>query len=403
MAEPKRSEVAAGFVVQLVVFGAVYTFGVVLDAVRADLRLTRGNAALLPAVAAACLFFVGPFTGRAADRWGTRLMVRVGGALLAAGLLVTSVAPSLPVALLGFGLAAGIAAGCVYVPVVASIAARSGPRSALRIGVVVAGVGLGTALVSPLLRAMSDNVGWRDAYRLYAVVALLVLGAASFAFPSGPPVLDRRAEPGASAEPGGSAPAMSFGATLRGLAASAPFRRLYVALLLVSPSVYLGLVFLASYATGRSIGSGRSAALLSIFGLTSTGGRVLLAALGRRVPARVVFTQCFVALGASLVIWALAGASYPLLVLYAVVAGTGYGGLIGLAPTITAVALGTSNLATTLGLLYTSLAFGGLLTGPLAGAAIDRAGYRPTLVALVAVTVLATVALPRPSAAAPPA
>jgi len=386
-AAPTTTQVAAGFVVQLAAFGAVYTFGAVLDPVRADLGAGRGAVALLPAVAAAGLFAVGPFTGRLADRRGTVFVLRLGALLLAAGLLLTSVATSLPVALVGFGILTGIAAGCVYVPVVASIAGRAGANGPLLTGVVVAGVGIGTAAMAPVLSALTAAWGWRWAYRVYGPVAMVVVLAASFAFAG-----VHRPHAGGAAAPG-------FGATMGSLVRRAEFRRLYGALLLVSPSVYVALVFLASYARSEGVEAGRAAVLLSIFGLTSTAGRVVLAAVGRRRGPVWVFRQCFVALGAALVLWALLGSSYPLLVLYAVVAGSGYGGLIGLAPTVTASTFGADGLATTLGVLYTSLAVGGLLTGPLAGSAIDGVGYRPTLLAIAALAAVALVLLGRGPAA----
>ena len=380
------SHVAAGFVVEVVTFGAVYTFGAVLDPVRADLGVSRGAVALLPAVAAASLFVVGPFTGRLADRRGTAFVLRVGALLLSAGLLLTSLATSLPLALVGFGLLAGVAAGCVYVPVVASIAAGAGARGPVLTGVVVAGVGIGTAAMAPVLTALAEQGGWRWAYRLYGPFAAAVLLGASLVFAG-------FRSPGAgTGTPGG------FGAAMGALARRRDFRRLYGALLLAAPSVYIGLVFLASYARTSGVDTGRAAALLSIFGITSTSGRLVLTAVGRRRGPAWVFRYCFAALAASLALWALAGGSYLLLVLYALVAGLGYGGMIGLAPTVTALTFGVDGLATTLGVLYTSLAVGGLLTGPIAGAAIDRVGYRVTLLSLAGLTVVAVALLPRSSA-----
>ena len=392
MSEPPRAippptviQIVAGFAIQLAAFGAVYTFGAVLDPVRADLGVSRGAVALLPAVAAATLFAVGPFTGRLADRRGTAFVVRLGAGLLGAGLLVTSVAPTLPLALVGFGIVTGGAVGCLYVPVVASIAGRAGINGPVLTGVVVAGVGIGTASVAPALSAMADAWGWRWAYRVYGPVAALVVLVASLAFSA------------ASRSAASGARTAGFAASVGTLARRGEFRRLYAALLLVSPSVYIGLVFLASYARSESITASRAAVLLSIFGLASTAGRLALTALGRRRGADWVFRQCFVAMAASLVLWALLGGSYPLLVLYALVAGLGYGGIIGLGPTVTALRFGSEGLATTLGVLYTSLAVGGLLTGPLAGLAVDAVGYRVTLLALAALTVVASALLPHPS------
>lgn len=398
--------VAAAFVAQVVVFGAVYTFGVVLDDVGRSLSVGRAAVALVPAVAAASLFFLGPFTGRAADRWGAARLVAAGALLLPGGLVLTSLAGDLALAVIGFGLVAGGAAGCVYVPTVAAVAARAGPGRPLAAGLVVAGVGTGTALVAPVLRAAVDAFGWRSAYRLYAAVALGVLGCVSAVFaersaPAGSQVPESTVAAGTV--PAGTVPAgtvlmgtapRSAAPPLLGVLRAEGFARLYGALLLASPSMYVGLVFLASNARGHGIEGGRQAALLTVFGLSGTAARVVIAAVGRRVGLGTVFRATFVLLVASLLVWASAGGRYPVLVAYAVVAGVGYGGLIGLAPTVVAARFGAAGLATTLGVLYTSLGLGGLISGPAVGAAVDATGYPATLVGLAGCTAVAAALVP---------
>ena len=98
-----------------------------------------------------------------------------------------------------------------------------------------------------------------------------------------------------------------WGPAMRGLARSARFLRLYAAVLVVAPSLYVGLLFLPSYTTGRGSSSGTGAALVTTLGVASAAGRVGLAALARRLPALVLFRACFALLAASSVLWAAAG------------------------------------------------------------------------------------------------
>ncbi len=83
----------------------------------------------------------------------------------------------------------------------------------------------------------------------------------------------------------------------------------------------------------------------------------------------------------SFLIWLVAGDSYALLVLFAVVLGVAYGGFIALSPAVTADLFGPVGLGGVLGALYTAAGLGGLIGPPIAGELIDRYGYPPALVA----------------------
>lgn len=371
---------AAGFAVEGVLFGILYTFGVVLDPIREDLGARRSAVALMPAISAFLLFFIGPFTGWLADRFGTHRTLAAGGVALSAGLALASVAPSLWLVVLAYGVLGGVAASLAYVPVVAHIAALPSHRAPALVGIVVAGVGIGTAVAAPILEWTVRTSGWRATYRGYAVLALVVLGLGSRVFARQP-----RHGTGTRA---------SMLAVLRPALHSPGFTRLYLALLLVCPAIYIGLIFLPSYITDEGLSASRAAFAASLLGIFSAGGRVLLTALGRRVGSGALFRLSLGFLAVSLGLWLAAGGSYPVLLVYAALAGTGYGGTIGLAPTVAAQRFGPAGLGAVLGGLYTSLGAAALLTGPLAGEAIDRWGYTPAFVAIGAMAVAATVIVP---------
>lgn len=379
-----RQDVAiglAGFAIEAVLFGVLYTFGVVLEPIRHDLGASTGTIALMPAVSSFLLFFVGPVTGWLADRHGTQFTVAAGGLSLAAGLWLTSLAPSVWVAVIAYGTLAGLAASLAYVPVIAHIAALPTRRAPALVGLVVAGVGAGTAVAAPILDWAVSHHGWRATYRVYGTMAVVVLGLAAWVFARQP--LARTPARG------------SVLSALRPLVAVSDFRRLYLGLLLVCPSIYMGVIFLPGYITKHGLSSGQAAFAASLFGLSSAGGRVILSALGSRIRPATLFRASLVMLALSLALWLVAGAAYPALLAYAVIAGTGYGGAIGLAPTVTADRHGRDGLGAILGGLYTALGVGALLTGPIAGAVIDQWGYAPTFVVLGLMAAAAAVVVPR--------
>ena len=111
----------------------------------------------------------------ASDRFGPRRVLLVGAAALGIGLVVTSQAGSLLVALVGYGLGVGIGVACAYVPMVALVGGWFERRRTLALGVAVAGIGVGTLALPPATAALIEEIGWRDTYLVLAALGVATL------------------------------------------------------------------------------------------------------------------------------------------------------------------------------------------------------------------------------------
>lgn len=359
-------------------FAVLYGYGVVIDPIADEFGVGRGSAAALPAMASFILFSIGPITGRVADTYGTQTVVAAGAIALAAGVGIMTTTETYVVALMAFGLGVGFPCGLVYVPAVAHIAASPDARTPRRVGITVAGVGFGTAFGGWAVSALADRVGWRSAYGWFALASAAVLLVAALAFRASPVARDVEIRL----------------PSLRGLAASPLFRRHYLAMTLMTPSLFMGLVFVASYGEDQGWSASRSSALLGIIGLAGVAGRLGLALAAERIQPLAIYRGCFAVLAMSCVIWTFAGSSYPAMLVYAAVMGSAYGGFVGVAPLVAADAFGREGLGGTLGALYTAIGIGGLLTGPVASAAIDRVGYPSVLLTIGGLVVAAGLVVP---------
>lgn len=368
----------AAFAALMSVFGVLYGYGVVLEPISDEFGVGRGAAGALPAMGSFVLFGFGPISGRLADRHGTHTVVAAAAVLLAVGLGTVAVTHTYVVALIAFGLGVGLACGLAYVPSVAHIAASTDPRTPRRVGIAVAGVGVGTAAGSTFVDALIGRLGWRATYGWVAVFGVIMLLASAAVFRTDRLAGERSVElPRVSA-----------------LVASGPFRRHYLAMVMMTPSVFVGLVFVASYGEEQGWSSARAASLLSLIGVAGVIGRVGIAAAAERLSAESMYRSCYVVLAASCALWAVAGSTYTIMVVYAVLMGIAYGGFIGLAPLVAARAFGRVGLGGTLGGLYTAIGLGGLATGPVAGVLIDGVGYPVTLLTIAALATGALFVLP---------
>ncbi len=134
--------------------------------------------------------------GTDADRRGPGRALAVGTVLFAAGLLVSGLAPSMPVVVAGRAIQ-GLGGGAISSVVYVAIARAYPPAATPRMIALVSSAWVVPGLIGPALAgAASDSVGWRWVF-LAIVPALLVMGGALFrqVAPLGP---SARPEPGRS-------------------------------------------------------------------------------------------------------------------------------------------------------------------------------------------------------------
>jgi MFS family permease len=98
-----------------------------------------------------------------------------------------------------------------------------------------------------------------------------------------------------------------------------------------------------------------------------------------------LYQASFLVLALSYGLW-LVAASYPMMIVFAIVMGAGYGGYVALSPAVVAHLFGTQRMGTVLGALYTSGGIGAMVGPPMVGMIIDRTGsYRVAIAAAMAV------------------
>ncbi|HSR78697.1 MAG TPA: MFS transporter [Xanthobacteraceae bacterium] len=144
----------------------IFSSGVFLRPVTADLGITRGD---LSAGVLLATFFTAlscPIVGWLLDRYGTR-RVMIPGIILYAlvvacfGFMQTTPAYLIPLIFVAVGFVGGVQTPIPYAAVVAQWFDR---QRGLALGIATAGVGLGVALLPPFLAWMIDGFGWRHAY-----------------------------------------------------------------------------------------------------------------------------------------------------------------------------------------------------------------------------------------------
>jgi MFS family permease len=346
--------VVVAFVSSAVTLGTAYSFGAFFESMSDEFDAASGATAVIFGITTFTFFWLGLITGRMVDRFGPRLVLAIGAVAMLVGLLLTSQVDSLAAGYVTYGAGVGIAAACGYVPMVAIVGGWFVEQRAVAVGFAVAGIGVGTLVMSPLAAASIDRYGWRDTYVVFAIggAALLLVCI---------PFVDR--------PPGDGSPQPS---RRRESLANGVFRRIYLSALALALALFVPFVFVGQYAKEHGVGSVQASFLVGVLGGASVLSRIGFGSLVRRHGSFRLYKLSFAVHTTSFVIWFVAGGSYALLVLFVLVLGIGYGGFVALGPIVVSDLLGVAGLGSILGVLYTAPGLGGLIGPPTAGWVIDH-------------------------------
>ena len=353
--------IAAGaFIANVAVFGVLNSFGVFFDAMADEFDAGSGAIALMFAVTMFVYFSLGVVTGPITDRIGPRRLLVAGGALVATGLLLTSVANSIWMGYAAYGAGVGAGAACVQIPMLATVGGWFERQRTAALGLASSGIAGGTMIASPLSARLIDAIGFRQTFAIYGVAVFAVLVAVAL-FVERPPVRVTRA-------PG------SLRAAARELAADPAFARFYASGALMSMVIFLPLVFLTGFATDHGESHVQAATLLGAMGAASIIGRLGIGTLVPRYGLLPLFRASYAATAASMLIWFGAGGNAAMLWTFAAIFGVVSGAWIAMLPAVASELFGSQRLGATLGIVFTGGAIGALAGPPLAGAIIDATG-----------------------------
>ena len=346
----------ATFLALFTVFGVAYSFGEFFGPMADEFGTSRSATAFFFSITTFAYFGLGIVSGRVADRIGPRRVLIFGALCMVVGLLLTAEVSSIQLGYLTYGLGVGIGVACCYVPMVAAVGGWFEQKRTMALGLAVAGIGLGTLVLVPLVEWVIEQNGWRDAYRLLAVISGALLAIAAV---------------GAHRPPASSATPKPLREAIGG---RLDFKLLYVSSFFLSAALFTPFVFLADYieTTGTS---GSAAVLLGLIGMSSIIGRLGFGAIAAKIGTLPLFRLSCMVLGLSFLIWVIADTSYTLLVLFALVLGVAYGGIIALSPAVVAELFGIVGMGGVLGALYTANGLGGLVGPPVMGRIIDASGH----------------------------
>lgn len=350
----------ATFVCLAVIFGVSYSFAAFFENFATEFDAQRADVSWIFGICGLVYFVLGAFGGMLADRWGPRVVCMAGMGFIASGLYLTSLAQSLYMLYISYGLLVGLGIALVYTPSIASVQPWFTQRRGLASGIASSGVGAGTLVLPVVVSYLMTQMSWRDTLQTLSLGVVCVGLLAAY-------LLKRAPQTGQGQK--GALP----GLTLKEALQSPAFRWLYMGTLFGSPVMFIPFAHISAAARDVGVPEAQAVGLVGLIGIGSLVGRFAIGWLADRLGRvkTLMLMQCL--MGLSYLIWAVAD-DRLVFALFAVWFGLSYGSIVSLLPAICMDLFGGKAVSAIIGTLYTGAALGNLFGPVLAGKVFDMSG-----------------------------
>ena len=185
--------VAAGGLLGCVAIGTMFSLPVLLRPISEDTGWSTTGISTAMTIGFLALAFGSMVWGSLSDRFGPRLVVLAGSALLAGSMAVASQASSLVEFQLVFGLVVGVATAAIFAPMMACVTGWFETQRSLAVSLVSAGMGMAPMTMAPLAAWLVTGHDWRTTMLILAAIAAAIMIPASLLVKSPPALAGARA------------------------------------------------------------------------------------------------------------------------------------------------------------------------------------------------------------------
>ena len=365
-----------------------YSIGSFIAPLTAEFGWTRAEVAAAPLFYAIATMLVGPLVGALADRWGSRRIVLLSQSMLAlAFVLLTQLRPPIGWLYAGYATLALLGSGTLPVVFSRAITGWFVSSRGFALGLSLIGTGVVGALLPTYVNELVQTYGWRGAYLGLAVLPLLLGLPLSWLCFRDPPVdmkpstlADQKTA--SVADPG----SFLFSEAIRSVA----FWQMAVSFMVVAIAVSAVLSHTQSLLVDRGVTRAAAAALLGLFGIAVSCGRLVSGYMLDMLRAPIVAAGMFAAPAVACVLLWASGSNLWLCGGAIMLVGIAGGAEHDIAAFFVAKYFGRAHFAAIYGLLYALYGLGGGFGPLLAGAIYDAIGsYDPALLGGVGIFVFA--------------
>jgi MFS family permease len=282
--------VAAGAFMGCVAIGSIFSLPVFLQPISQDTGWSRTAISTAMTFDFITMGLAAFGWGMMMDRFGPRLVVLAGSALLGLGLVLASRASSVLEFQICYGVLVGSGGGAIFAPMMATVTGWFDRHRSLAVSLVSAGMGMAPMTVAPFAARLVSTYDWRSSQ--------LAIGVAAWALLL-PAALLVRASPVLANVHGAAQPRMNARTALT----SPQFAVLALTYFCCCATHSGPLFHTVSYAISCGLSVTAAVSIYSVEGLAGLFGRLVFGLLGDRFGAKRVFVS-------GLLVQAMAAGSY---------------------------------------------------------------------------------------------
>ncbi len=368
--------VAASTVIMSMHVGLMYSYGVFFKHLIADFGWSRAATSGVHSLFMVCHGGSAIPMGWLADRFGPAKVMAACAFIAGVGLALTSQVNTLWQLYLTYGLIFGIGEGAGFTTTTSTTARWFIKRRGLALGIVASGAGLGTLIIAPVSESLIAAFDWSTAY--------LVLGAAAWTIMIPSALMLRRDPVEKGLQPYGGnelitalniekeeeVTAGEGGISFKAAARYKPLWMLSIVYFLFNFCLQMVMVHLVNYATDIGIASLIAATFISIIGIGSFLGRLLMGAASDRIGANNALLTCCIIMMSTLT-FLIFSRELWMFYLFAIVFGFAYGGEVPQMPVMVGQFFGMRAVAALVGVTVFGATMGGALGAWVGGKVFD--------------------------------
>ena len=380
--------VAAGFIIQAVGVGAMFTYGVFFKEFQAEFGWSRAAISGASSLAFLMMGLVGVIAGKMNDRIGPKFIIVASGISLGIGYLLMSRLQTLWQLYLIYGVLVGIGFSTHDVITLSTVARWFIRRRGMMSGIVKVGTGSGQFLVPLIATLLIAAYGWRNSYFIIGAASLVIFVAVAQVLSRDPQGIGLLPDGDSSKSFDNGKKSREESVTLRVAARTRQFWIICIAEFAIFFCLLTVIVHIVPHAMDLELAPPTAVGVLSTIGGASMLGRIVIGTANDKIGGKRSLVICFILLLCGL-FWLNVASEAWMLFLFAVIYGFAHGGFFTvISPTI-AEFFGTGSHGVLFGIVLASGTIGGAAGPLMAGRTFDVTGsYRIAFLVLILLAVI---------------